>query len=78
MLNRRLLRGERHPNAKLKVDDVLSIRRMARYGDSCRDPDRVGISGTHQGPTSPGSEQLRRLRVSGEPEISRVVRRDYR
>lgn len=36
MLNRRLLRGERHPNAKLRVGDVLSIRRMARYGTTYR------------------------------------------
>jgi hypothetical protein len=35
MLNRRSLRGKRHPNAKLTVDDVLSIRRVgaARTGD---------------------------------------------
>ena len=34
--NRRSNRGERHPNAKLTADDVLSIRRMARYGATYR------------------------------------------
>ena len=36
MLNRRSNAGARHPNAKLTVDDVLSIRRMARYGATYR------------------------------------------
>lgn len=36
MLNRRSNRGARHPNAKLTADDVLSIRRMARYGATYR------------------------------------------
>ena len=36
VLNRRSYRGERHPNAKLTVDDVLSIRWMARYGATYR------------------------------------------
>jgi hypothetical protein len=36
MLNRRLYRGERHPNAKLTADDVWSIRLLARYGATYR------------------------------------------
>ncbi len=32
VLNRRPNRGERHANAKLTVDEVLTIRWMARYG----------------------------------------------
>jgi hypothetical protein len=36
VLNRRSNRGERHPNAKLTVDDVSSIRWMARYGATYR------------------------------------------
>jgi hypothetical protein len=36
VLNRRSNRGERHPNSKLTADDVLSIRRMARYGTTYR------------------------------------------
>jgi hypothetical protein len=36
MLNRRSNRGERHPNAQLSVDDVWSIRRLARYGATYR------------------------------------------
>jgi hypothetical protein len=36
VLNRRSNRGERHPNAKLTIDDVLSIRWMARYGATYR------------------------------------------
>jgi hypothetical protein len=34
--NRRSNRGERHANAKLTVDDVLTIRWMARYGATYR------------------------------------------
>lgn len=36
VLNRRSYRGERHPNSKLTIDDVLSIRLMARYGATYR------------------------------------------
>jgi hypothetical protein len=36
VLNRRSSHGERHPNAKLTLDDVLSIRRLARYGATYR------------------------------------------
>ena len=36
MRNRRSNRGERHPNAKLSVGEVLSIRRMARDGATYR------------------------------------------
>jgi hypothetical protein len=35
-LNRRSNGGERHANAKLTVDDVFSIRLMARYGATYR------------------------------------------
>jgi hypothetical protein len=34
--NRRSNRGERHPNVKLSVDDVLAIRLMAGYGATYR------------------------------------------
>jgi hypothetical protein len=36
VLNRRSYRGELHPNAKLTVDEVLSIRRLARNGVTYR------------------------------------------
>ncbi len=36
MRNRRSNRGQRHPNAKLTADDVVSIRRMARHGVTYR------------------------------------------
>jgi hypothetical protein len=36
MRNRRSNRGERHPNARLSADDVLSIRRLAAYGATYR------------------------------------------
>jgi hypothetical protein len=36
VVNRRSNRGELHSNAKLTVDDVLSIRRMARDGATYR------------------------------------------
>jgi hypothetical protein len=50
VLNRRSNRGERHPNAKLTVDDVLSIRRMARYGATYRSMASVfGVSHANVG-----------------------------
>jgi hypothetical protein len=50
MLNRRSLRGEGHPNAKLTVDDVLSIRLMARYGVTYRSMASVfGVSHANVG-----------------------------
>jgi hypothetical protein len=36
MINRRSNRGERHSNAKLSVDDVWAIRRLARDGATHR------------------------------------------
>ena len=50
MLNRRSIRGERHPNAKLTVDDVSSIRRLARSGVTYRAMASVfGVSSANVG-----------------------------
>jgi hypothetical protein len=50
MLNRRSNRGERHPNAKLTVDDVSSIRRLARSGITYRAMASVfGVSSANVG-----------------------------
>ncbi len=50
MLNRRSIRGERHPNAKLTVDDVSSIRRLARSGVTYRANASVfGVSSANVG-----------------------------
>jgi hypothetical protein len=50
VLNRRSIRGERHPNAKLTVDDVSSIRRLARSGVTYRAMASVfGVSSANVG-----------------------------
>ena len=50
MLNRRSIRGEHHPNAKLTVDDVSSIRRFARCGVTYRDMASLfGVSSANVG-----------------------------
>lgn len=48
--NRRSNAGERHPNAKLRVQDVIPIRRVATFGVSQRRLVSVfGVSGANVG-----------------------------
>ncbi len=72
VLNRRSYRGERHPNAKLTVDDVLSIRWMARYGATYRSiASSFGVSHANVGYIV-RSEAWRGLVLdAGEPEGAR-------
>ena len=71
-LNRRSNRGERHPNAKLTADDVLSIRRMARYGVTYRSlASAFGVSHANVGYIVRGEAWQAGVRRAGGPEPAR-------
>lgn len=69
VLNRRTYRGERHPNAKLTVIDVLSIRRMARDGATYRSiASAFGFSHANVGYIVRGEAWQALERDAGDPE----------
>jgi hypothetical protein len=70
--NRRSNRGERHPNAKLTADDVLSIRRMARYGATYRAIASVfGVTHANVGYIVRGEAWREPIRDPRHPESAR-------
>lgn len=72
MLNRRSNRGDRHPNAKLTRDDVLSIRRMARYGATYRSiASAFGVSHANVGYIVRGEAWQPLVLDSDDPERAR-------
>jgi hypothetical protein len=71
-LNRRTYRGERHPNAKLSVDDALSIRWMARYGATYRSiASAFGVSHANVGYIVRGEAWQSLILDAGDPEPAR-------
>ena len=69
MSNRRSNRGERHPNAKLTVDDVLSIRWMARHGATYRSiAAAFGVSHANVGYIVRREAWRQRVLDGGDPE----------
>jgi len=74
VLNRRSNRGERHPNAKLTVDDVFSIRLLARYGATYRSTAKVfGISSANVGYIVRGEAWLEPVEDVGLAEPARYL-----
>jgi hypothetical protein len=72
MLNRRSNRGERHPNAKLTVDEVLSIRRLARDGATYRSmASAFGVSSANVGQIVRGTAWREPVEDPGDVEPAR-------
>ena len=73
VLNRRSNRGERHSNAKLTVDDVLSIREMASYGATYRSlASAFGVSHANVGYIVRGEAWQAPVVDAGDPEAARL------
>lgn len=77
-LNRRSNRGERHPNAKLTGDDVLCIRRMARYGATYRSiASAFGVSHANVGYIVRREAWQPLVVDTDDPERARLGARDF-